>query len=306
MNVLVLGGSGFVGKALVQRLEKTDHHVTSLSRRLGLDLTDLGQIKRALEKQKPDAIVNCAAHVGSLHYVTTNAADVVHDNLQMALNLYEAVKEVCPKSRIINPLSNCSYPGDANVHFEPDWWKGGVHKSVYSYGNSKRMIYVLSFCYQLQYDIKTINFLVPNTFGPGDYTDPNKTHALNGMMIRMIQAQRLGESEFEIWGSGSPIREWGYIKDVVQFLEMGLSIEEDLTYPVNIAQNKGFSIKESATLIAEALDFEGELVFNTEYSDGAPFKILEDTRFRELFPDYDFYDHKKGIKETVDYYQAVL
>lgn len=306
MKIIILGGYGFVGKNLVNTLNKTEQKIYPISRREGLYLTDYYSTKKYFIEIKPDAIVNCAAHVGSLHYVTTYSADVVHDNVQMALNIYRAAKEICPNVRIINPLSNCSYPGDANIHYEPDWWKGEVHDSVFSYGNSKKMIYVISKCYNKQYGIKSVNFLFPNTFGPGDYTDPNKTHALNGMIIRMIKAQRNMDKEFEIWGSGKPIREWGYIKDVVNILIEGLTIQNDLIYPVNMAQNKGYSIKESSELIAEAIGFEGKLVYNTKYQDGAPFKILDDKFFRSIFPDYEFFDHKKGIQETVKYYQDIL
>ena len=306
MKILVLGGHGFVGKNLIESLNGTEHEIFPLSRRDGLDLRDYNSTKKYFRDIKPDAIINCAAHVGSVHYVTTHAADVLHDNVQMALNIYRAVKEVYPDTRIINPLSNCSYPGDANIHFEPDWWKGEVHESVFSYGNAKRMIYVISKNYHKQYGIKTVNFLVPNAFGPGDYTDPNKTHALNGMIIRMIKSKRQGDKVFEIWGTGKPIREWGYIQDVVNILIKGLKIENDLIYPVNIAQNKGYSIKESAELIREAVGFKGELIFNTKYQDGAPFKILDDKKFRSIFSDYEFFDHKKGIDNTVKYYKSVL
>jgi GDP-L-fucose synthase len=306
MKILILGGHGFVGKSLAGELEGTEHEVFPISRRDGVDLKDFEAVRKCFKDIEPDAIINCAAHVGSLHYVTTYAADVVHDNVQMALNIYEAAKDACGSARIVNPLSNCSYPGDANTHYEPDWWNGEVHDSVFSYGNSKRMIYVISQCYGRQYGIRSVNFLVPNTFGPGDYTDPNKTHALNGMIIRMITAQREGEKEFEIWGTGKPIREWGYIQDVVDMLVLGLTIEDDLTYPVNLAQNRGYSIRESAEFIAEAIGFDGKLVFNTKYQDGAPFKILDDRKFRSIFPDYDFFDHKKGIEETVKYYKSVL
>lgn len=306
MKILVLGGHGFVGKNLISSMEGMNREIISLSRRDGLDLTDYSKPQKYFTDIKPDVIFNCAAHVGSLHYVTTYAAEVLHDNIQMTLNIYKAVKEVCPEARIINPLSNCSYPGDANIHFEPDWWKGEVHDSVFSYANAKRMIYVISKNYNKQYGIKTINFLVPNAFGPGDYTDPNKTHALNGMIIRMIKAKRQGDKEFEIWGTGKPIREWGYIKDMVNILIEGLTIENDLIYPVNIAQNKGYSIKESAEMIKEAVGFEGELIFNTKYQDGAPFKILDDKKFRSIFPDFEFFDHKKGIEKTVEYYESVL
>ena len=306
MKIIVLGGHGFVGKSLVELLENTGHDVYPLSRRDGLDLMDLNCTRKIFSEIKPDAIINCAAHVGSVHYVTAYAADVIHDNVQMTLNIYKALQEICPGTRIVNPLSNCSYPGDANIHYEPDWWQGEVHDSVFSYGNYKRIVYVISSNYNKQHGMKTINFLIPNTFGPGDYTDPNKVHALNGMIIRMIKAKQQEDKQFEICGTGNPVREWAYIKDVANVLIKGLTINGDLIYPVNMAQNKGYSIKESAEFIAEAVGFEGNLVFNSKYQDGAPIKVLDDKKFRTIFRDYAFFNHGEGIKETVKYYKEVL
>ena len=80
----------------------------------------------------------------------------------------------------------------------------------------------------------------------------------------------------------------------------------NLVYPLNIAQNKSYSIKESAESIAEAVGFEGKLVFNTKYQDGAPIKVLDDKNFRTIFPDSEFFDHNDGIKETVKYYKQIL
>lgn len=306
MKVLVVGGHGFVGKALVCELKAAGHEVVSLSRRNGLDLGDLEKTRAALADAAPAAIFNAAAHGGSLHYVTTYAADVFCDNALMTVNLYKAAASACPQALIVNPLSNCSYPGDADVHWEPEWWKGEVHDSVFAYGNAKRFIYVMAKCFWRQYRIRTINFLVPNTFGPGDYVDPNKTHAMNGMILRMIQARRSAASEFEIWGSGNPVREWGYIKDMVRVLSLSLELGGEQIYPVNIGQNKGYSIRESAELIAQSVGFGGRLVFNTKYQDGAALKILDDREFRKMFPDFKFYNHAQAIHETVEYYEQIL
>lgn len=309
MNVLVLGGHGFFGQRVVAALQADasgPHTVIARSRQDGLDLADFAATRRVLAEVQPAAIFNCAAHVGSLHYVTTHAATVIHDNLQMTLNLYRAAAEVCPQARVINPLSNCSYPGAADVHHEPDWWQGEVHDSVLAYGNAKRMIYVIARCYAKQHRLRTLNFLVPNAFGPGDTTDPNKTHALNGMIIRMLGAHRQGQPQFEIWGTGKPLREWGYVDDMAHILARGLTLEADLTYPVNIAQNRGYSIGESAALIAKAIGYRGQLVFNPKYQDGAPRKILDDRRFRALFPDFRFIDHEEALRRTVAYYERVL
>lgn len=307
LKILVLGGSGFVGKNVLSHLATTpEHTVISASRKESVDISNYEVFKEFLQKTRPDVIINCAAHVGSLHYVTTYAADVISDNIQMSLNIYKAVAAVCPQTKIINPLSNCSYPGTSDIQLEAEWWNGEVHDSVFSYGNSKRFLYVISKCYEKQYGIKTANFLIPNTFGPGDATDPNKTHALNGMIIRMLEAQKRQDSTFEIWGTGNPVREWAYIDDVVQILIAGITTSENLVYPINLAQNKGYTIKQSAEFIAEAVGFKGSLLFNTKYADGAPVKILDDQKFRKIFPDFSFFDHKQGIKNTVEYYRSQL
>lgn len=307
LKILVLGGSGFVGKNVLNHLATTPEHVViSASRKESVDINNYEFFKEFLQKTRPDVIINCAAHVGSLHYVTTYAGDVISDNIQMSINIYRAVAAVCPQTKIINPLSNCSYPGTSDIQFESEWWNGEVHDSVFSYGNSKRFLYVISKCYEKQYGIKTANFLIPNTFGPGDATDPNKTHALNGMIIRMLEAQKRQDSTFEIWGTGNPVREWAYIDDVVNILIAGITTSENLVYPINLAQNKGYTIKQSAEFIAEAVGFKGSLLFNTKYADGAPVKILDDQKFKKVFPNFSFFDHKQGIKNTVEYYRSKL
>lgn len=305
-KILILGGHGFVGKNLATALNKTNHEISIASRTDGVDLANFSDTVQCFDKIKPDIIFNCAAHVGSLHYVTINSADVVNDNVQMSLNIYKAAEKVCPAVKIINPLSNCSYPGAADLQTESDWWNGEVHESVFSYGNSKRILYVLSKCYEIQYKIKTANVLIPNTFGPGDSADPNKTHALNGMILRMLETQKRGDMEFEIWGSGSPIREWAYIDDVVNILIQAMVSKENLIYPVNLGQNRGHTIKQTAEFIAEAVGFKGRMVFNTKYQDGAPVKILDNKKLKQIFPNFKFFDHREGIERTVSYYRTIL
>jgi GDP-L-fucose synthase len=306
MTALVLGGFGFVGTRLTAELERKGHSAIRTSRRSGVDLQDVASVQAALNEYRPDAIFNCAAHAGSVHYVMRNAAAIAHDNMQMAVNLYRAAAEVCPAAHIINPLSNCSYPGDADIHYEPDWLKGEPHYSVFAYANAKRFIYVLSRCYHAQYGIRSTNFLVPNAFGVGDHLDTSRTHAISGMIVRMIAAKRENQPRFEVWGSGRPVREWGYVDDIVEILSRALELQEDLTYPVNIAQNHGISIRESAEAIKAAVGYRGELWFNNRYEDGALRKVLDDRRFRELFPNYRFIDHAEAIRRTVEYYEAAL
>lgn len=306
MRIAVTGGFGFVGREVVKELARRGHKTFPLSRRNGFDLTDIETVRGELKEIVPDVIVNCAAHGGSLHYVSEFAADVVYDNCVMTLNLYRAVCDACPHPVIINPLSNCSYPGESRLQREEEWWNGPVHPSVWSYGNVKRMVGVVSDCYRMQYGIRSMNFLVPNAYGPGDSEDPNRTHALNGMIIRMLKAKKNNDPRFEIWGTGKPVREWIFVKDIARVFAIAIDGKCERTRPVNIAQASGHSIGEIATIIKRLAGYGGDLVFDTSYQDGAPEKILDNLKFKDLYGDFDFTPLEEGIRETISYYKGVL
>lgn len=307
MNIVVLGGHGFLGQHVYRALgTNPQNQVIALSRQDGLDVRDFSSLAQCLQDLKPAVIFNCAAHVGGVHYVSTVPADVVHDNVTMALHLYRAVAKHCPTTHIVNPLSNCSYPGAKPLFVEHEWLNGDVHPSVYPYGHAKRMLYVIATCYKNQYGIRSTHLLVPNAFGPGDRTDPHLVHALNGMIIRMLQAWRHNEPEFEVWGSGRPMREWVYVEDAAAILTAVLSLRDDICEPINIAQNHGYSIQESAAMIAQAIPYKGVIKCNTHYQDGDPQKIMYDEKFRQVFPHFQFTDPFEAICKTVNYYKTIL
>ena len=303
MKILILGSTGFIGKNLKQRLLNDGYDVDTAERSSGVDILNYEQIKSKIKTSRPSIIFNLACHVGGVNYVSAKAGEVYYDNLQMALNLYKAVSEVDAKIKIIQPLANCSYPATASMQEEANWLNGDVHPSVFSFGNSKRATYYLSKCFDLQYGIKTINIIFPNTYGPGDSFDPNHTHALNGMIIRMLKAKSKGDKQFVVWGTGSPIREWAYIDDFVDVLVRCLEIDE-IEYPINMGQGKGYSIADSAKLIKEACGYEGDIVFDTNYKDGAPIKIMSNEEFKKIFMDFKFFDHFEGILRTVKFYRS--
>ncbi len=304
-RVVVLGGTGFLGQQVVRLLREAGHEVVSLSRQEGCDITDLEALCARLREARPEAVINCAAHVGSVQYAVRYAADMIRDNTQIALNIYEGVRRACPVARLINPLSNCSYPGEANTHYEPEWQDGPVHDSVLAYGSTRRLLYALAESYRKQGALRSVNWLIANAYGPGDRLDPNKVHALNGIIIRLMQAQRAGQDSFEIWGTGKPIREWVYIEDVARILIASLEVDEQV-YPLNLAQNQAYSITEIAQVVAQLLEYPVEFRFNTAYVDGAPFKILDDRQFRARYPDFTFTPLDEGIRRTIEYYQNHL
>jgi GDP-L-fucose synthase len=306
-RILILGGEGFLGKNLNQSFAGLGFDIFNESRRSGCDLTSYSSTEDCLRRTVPDVIIHAAAHVGSIGYVGDNCATVVHDNTLMYINLYKSIAATNPNILVVNPISNCSYPGIIDIQHEENWWDGIIHESVESYGNPKKMGYIISQCYAKQYGIHTLNLIMANAYGPNDYTDENRTHAMNGIIMRMIRAQRAGDTKFSMWGSGSPIREWLYMPDMTRLLTSILTEDNiNLPNPLNIGQERGVSILESVTYIKEALGYDVEIVPDTTKADGAPIKVLGSKKFTEHFPHFAFTPYEKGIAATINYYKEVL
>lgn len=306
-KILILGGFGFLGKNLNNVFNDTKYEIFNESRRSGCDILDIDNLIDVIKRINPDYIINAAAHVGSINYVTNYAADVCHDNTMMYINIFKAIKEVNPNIILINPISNCSYPGIIDIQNEENWWDGTIHQSVESYGNPKKMGYILSECYRKQYGIKTINLIMSNSYGPLDYLDENRTHALNGLIMRMIKSQNNNDKDFIVWGSGTPIREWLYMEDAALIIKEIIDKELfDLPNPINIGQEYGVSINESVDTIKNILNYNVNIKHDLTKQDGAPIKVLGKTLFREYFPNFKFTQYQEGITNTINYYKKLI
>ncbi len=307
MRIALLGADGFVGKNVCEVLKENDIHFLSTSRRLGTDLRDVNQSISFFKEAKPDFVINCAAHVGSLNYVTEQAADVVVDNSRMVLSIYEAISKVCPQATVINPIANCAYPAKADTFIEDYWWDGHLHRSVLSYGATRRLLWAVGESFAMQHGIRSISLLVPNMYGPYDSTDPNKAHALNALISKFVKAERTNQEVLEIWGTGIAIREWLYAKDfgriVIEIIKNPHIL--GLAEPVNIAQNFGLSVKELVALIEKSFDFKGRIKWDPTKPDGAPKKVMDDRKFKKVFPKFEFTPFNEGIKNTITYYNSV-
>jgi len=308
-KILILGHTGFVGTNVFDAVKNNQFEVIGASLQNGYDLRQEQTITSLLEKEKPEYIVNCMAHVGSLHYVTEFAGDVIRDNSRMILALYESIARVNPQIQIINPIANCGYPGDAEIYKESEWLNGPIHPSVLSYGNTRRLLVATSEAYNMQHKIQTTNYLVPNMYGEHDSTDPNKAHALNALISKFVKADAEGSAEISIWGSGKVVREWLYAADFARIVIITINDEnlrKSITTPLNIAQNSGLSITELANIINSNFDNRFNLKYDTSKPDGAPVKVMDDTNFRKVFPEFTFQDFNEGIRRTVEYYKKRL
>ncbi|UOQ97076.1 NAD-dependent epimerase/dehydratase family protein [Hymenobacter sp. 5317J-9] len=308
MKVILLGASGFAGRNVANALRENNIPFVGASLHHGLDLRDAAAAAAFMREHQPTHIVNCAAHVGSLNYVTEKAATVVADNSRMILGLYEAVAQECPQALVINPIANCAYPATADIFREEEWQHGEVHRSVLSYGTSRRLLWAVGECFELQYGVRSIHLLTPNMYGPFDSTDPNKAHALNALISKFVKAVRTNQPELPIWGTGVAIREWLYAPDFGRLVCEVLQNPDrpGLEQPTNLAQNDGLSVKELVAIIQSRFEYGGHLAWDASRPDGAPKKVMDDAKFRQVFPEFRFTPFEEGIAETVKYYESVF
>ena len=299
--VLVLGATGFLGKRVCKKLDDYGIEYLQTSLGQGLDLQDKRESIAYFEKVKPDHVLNCAAYIGGVQFGYEHAAEMFEKNLQMELSILSACKETNVK-RLVNPIGNCSYPGVAERYREDEFWDGPLHESVLAYGFAKKAFCVGAWAYGRQYKLDIINLVFPNMYGPGDHFDPVRSHAVGGMIQKFVDAKDEGLDSVVIWGSGNPVREWLYVDDAAEAMIRALKIQkyEEI---INIGRNEGYSIRETAELIKKIVGFEGKLVYDTEKIDGAPIKIMDDARCKEIMgwrPEMNF---EEGLKIAVDSYK---
>ncbi len=307
MKILLLGANGFVGRNVLEMLEQAQFSFECINGKSDCDLRDRASTLSYFQKVNPDMIINCAAHVGSLNYVTEKAATVISDNTLMIDSIYNAIALTNTDIVLLNPIANCAYPANLDTFKEDEWWNGHLHRSVLSYGSTRRMMWSYGESYFMQYRIRTINLLVPNMYGPEDSTDPNKAHALNALISKFVKADKENKASIDIWGTGIAIREWLYAKD---FAKIILEIINNpnkigLSQPINIAQNFGLSVAELVRIINQYFDNKFQIKWDTTMPDGAPKKVMDDLRFKKVFPNFQFTDFDAGIHSTITYYNSI-
>jgi len=302
MKIFVAGGSGFLGKRVIKKLQelKLDFCQTSLEE--GIDFRDFNQTLEYFEKEKPTVVINCAAFVGGIKFGMEHTGEIFYSNILMSANLIEASYRL-KVERFINPISNCSYPNVGERKFkEEDWWQGKLDESVMVYGMCRKMSWVQAKAYNQQYGMNFINLIVPNMYGPGDHFEEVRSHALGALVMKIVKAKTENQPEVIVWGTGKPVREWQYVDDTVEIMIKALEIEPFIE-PVNIGVGQGISIKELAELIKKLVGYQGKLVFDATKPDGAPYKAMDITKAEKIFRPLPKTELKDGIKKTIEYYQ---
>ncbi len=300
-KIFVPGGNGFLGKRVVAKLKQRGASFVSLSLRDGVDFRDVAQTRALFEKEKFDAVINCAAFVGGIEWGYEKPGELFYNNILMLTNLMESSR-LTGIRRFANPISNCSYPGHLTKDFkEEEWWDGPLHESVMVYGFARKASWVQSWAYYKQYGFKTINLILPNMYGPGDHFDESRSHALGALIMKFVEAKRKKEPQVVVWGTGKPIREWLYVDDGADILIKALEIEHT-PEPINVGVGEGISVLDLARIIKETVGYQGKIVLDKSKPDGAPHKTMDNTRLKEVFNWTPPTNLREGIKKTVQWY----
>ncbi|PYN77238.1 MAG: GDP-L-fucose synthetase [Candidatus Rokuibacteriota bacterium] len=302
MKILLLGATGFLGRRLATKLRSEGLDVVPVAKSLGTDLRDHRQFKAVFEKNPGlNVVVHAAAFIGGIKFGLDHPAEIFYSNTLLSANLFELAREFGIR-RVVNPIPNCSYPRDVFPEFREElWWEGPLDDSVLAYGLVRKASYVQSLAYYRQYGLETINLIVPNMYGPGDHFDEVRSHALGALVMKIARAKKLGEPSAVIWGSGKPVREWLYVDDCVEAIRRALSIPHYVE-PINIGVGSGVSIAELAELIKREIGFTGEFEFDTSKPDGAPHKVMNIERCKQVFGWAPQTSLQEGVRKTVRWY----
>jgi GDP-L-fucose synthase len=300
-RVVVTGGAGFLGSVVVRRLER-DGAAVVVPRSAKWDLVDRGAVRRLLEEARPDLVIHLAARVGGIGANRANPGRFLFENAMMGLNLFEECRLAGVK-KLVAAGTICAYPKFAPVPFkEDDLWNGYPEETNAPYGIAKKMMLVQSQGYREQYGMNSIVLFPVNLYGPGDNFDLETSHVIPAMIRKCVDAREAGELKVELWGDGSPTREFLYVEDAADGLLLAAE-RYDQSEPVNLGSGVEISIRDLSALIAKATGFTGRFDWDHSKPNGQPRRQLDVSRARERFGFVAQTSFEQGIANTVSYFE---
>jgi GDP-L-fucose synthase len=302
-RVVVTGGSGFLGSAVVRKLQAKSPRVIFVPRRRDYDLVQWDHVVRLYDDAKPDVVIHLAGNVGGIGANQANPGLFFYENLMMGAQTMELARRR-GTSKFVAIGTICSYPKFTPVPFkEDDLWNGYPEETNAPYGLAKKMLLVQAQAYREQYGVNAIFLLPVNLYGPNDNFDPETSHAIPAIIRKCVDAVNTGSLEIVLWGTGKPTREFLHVDDAAEGILLAAERYNGAA-PVNLGSGMEISIADLAALIAKITGFEGRIVWNKNKPDGQPRRSLDVTRAQEEFGFRARIPFEKGLKETVEWYRA--
>ena len=302
-RVVVTGGAGFLGQVVVRELQARGCKNIFIPRSKDYDLREKDGIVRMLDEARPDIILHLAAVVGGIGANRLNPGKFFYDNLMMGVQLMEQARLAGVK-KFVAVGTICAYPKFTPVPFkEDDLWIGYPEETNAPYGLAKKMLLVQAQAYRQQYGFNAVYLLPVNLYGPGDNFSPDSSHVIPALIKKCVDAERLGVSSIDVWGTGKATREFLYVDDAARGIILAAE-QYDKPEPVNLGTDLEISIKDLTQLIVELTGFKGAVKWDASQPDGQPRRRLDVTRARKEFGFSAAVTFREGLQKTVDWYKA--
>jgi GDP-L-fucose synthase len=302
-RVMVTGGGGFLGQAVVRRLRDQGADELFVPRSADYDLRTEAGILQALADGRPQMVIHLAAVVGGIGANRENPGRFFYENAVMGIQLIEQSR-LAGVQKFVTIGTVCSYPKFTPVPFkEDDLWNGYPEETNAPYGLAKKMLLVQGQAYREQYGFNAIHLIPVNLYGPGDNFNPATSHVIPALIKKCVDAREAGAPFIEVWGSGNASREFIYVDDAAEGVVLAAERYDD-DEPVNLGVGAEVTIRALAGLIVELTGFKGEIRWDTSKPDGQPRRALDTSRARERFAFNAVTRLADGLGQTVEWYEG--
>jgi GDP-L-fucose synthase len=299
MTILVAGGSGLVGSAIVRELKRLNQDVIGISSK-DVDLLDRKKTFEFIKNLKPAAIIDSAARVGGIGGNNSYPVEFLSQNLQIQSNLMDAA-HAARVSKFVFLGSSCIYPRECSQPIKEEYLlTGELEQTNSAYAVAKIAGIELIKSYRKEYGYKWISVMPTNMYGPNDNFNLENGHVLPVLIRKFVDAKRTGDGKVTLWGSGSSLREFMHVDDFAKALIICLN-KYDNSQQINIGSGDELTIKDLAEKISAVVGFTGNIFWDLSKPDGTPRKVLDSMKISKLGWK-PLISLDQGIASTVEWY----
>jgi GDP-L-fucose synthase len=300
-RIFVAGHRGLVGSALVRRLQREGEQNLLLRGRAELDLLDQSAVNAFFTSERPEQVYLAAARVGGILANDSRPAEFIHENLVLQSNIVDAAWRNGVK-KLLFLGSSCIYPKLAAQPMREDsLLTGALEPTNEWYAIAKIAGLKMCQAYRKQYGFDAICAMPTNLYGPGDNFSLQSSHVLPALIRKFDTAAKSGAADVEIWGTGTPRREFLHVDDLADACVFLMQSYSDIQ-PVNVGWGKDVSIAELAALVGKLTGFKGALRFDTSKPDGTPRKLLDVSRLKSAGWQASI-PLEEGVRQTLAWYR---